>query len=68
MKGVDANDIARNDGIPSLRDLIDEAARWDHRQSFNGDSELADDGGWRRNGETAPSSPDDHGMEGKKPS
>ena len=29
MKGVDANDIACNDGIPCLRDLIDEAARSD---------------------------------------
>jgi hypothetical protein len=52
---VDANDVARENGISSLRDLIDEATRWDHRQSFNGDGEFADDGGWRRNGETAPS-------------
>jgi hypothetical protein len=40
MKGVDANDIARNDGIPSLRDLIDEAARWDNPPRINGDGEL----------------------------
>jgi RecA-family ATPase len=48
---VDANDVAREKGVSSLRDLIDEAARWDHRQSFNGHREFADDG---RNGDTAP--------------
>jgi putative DNA primase/helicase len=26
---TDANDIARDEGIPSLRDLVDQAARWD---------------------------------------
>jgi hypothetical protein len=54
MKGVDANDIARNDGIPSLRDLIDEAARWDDPLRFNGDGKFENDCCWRGNGQTAP--------------
>ena len=49
MKGVDANDIARNDGIPSLRDLIDEAARWGDPPRFNGDGKFEDDCGRRGN-------------------
>ena len=53
MKGVDANDIARNDGIPSLRDLIDEAARWGDPPRFNGDGKFEDDCGRRGNGQTA---------------